>query len=61
MPGEKDGYTIVPFPKARHIYMDSLTLSFDHDIVDAGPAARFAQRLKGLIESGYGLIEPPSG
>jgi pyruvate/2-oxoglutarate dehydrogenase complex dihydrolipoamide acyltransferase (E2) component len=41
--------------------MDSLTLSFDHDIVDAGPAARFAQRLKGLIESGYGLIEPPSG
>ncbi len=38
----------------------SLTLSFDHDIVDGGPAARFAQRLKELIESGYGLIEPGS-
>ncbi len=35
-------------------YLD-LTLSFDHDIVDGAPAARFAQKLKGLIESGYGL------
>lgn len=35
----------------------SLTLSFDHDIVDGAPAARFAQRLKELIESGYGLCE----
>jgi pyruvate/2-oxoglutarate dehydrogenase complex dihydrolipoamide acyltransferase (E2) component len=36
----------------------SLTLSFDHDILDGGPAARFTQHLKELIESGYGLVEP---
>jgi pyruvate/2-oxoglutarate dehydrogenase complex dihydrolipoamide acyltransferase (E2) component len=34
-----------------------LTLSFDHDIIDGAPAARFTQRLKALIESGYGLLE----
>jgi pyruvate/2-oxoglutarate dehydrogenase complex dihydrolipoamide acyltransferase (E2) component len=34
-----------------------LTLMFDHDIVDGAPAARFTQRLKELIESGYGLGE----
>lgn len=33
----------------------SLTISVDHDIVDGAPAARFAQRLKELIESGYAL------
>jgi pyruvate/2-oxoglutarate dehydrogenase complex dihydrolipoamide acyltransferase (E2) component len=33
----------------------SLTLSFDHRIVDGAPAARFTGRLKDLIESGYGL------
>jgi pyruvate/2-oxoglutarate dehydrogenase complex dihydrolipoamide acyltransferase (E2) component len=33
----------------------SLTISFDHNIVDGGPAARFTERLKELIESGYGL------
>lgn len=33
----------------------SLTISVDHDIVDGAPAARFATRLKELIESGYGL------
>jgi pyruvate/2-oxoglutarate dehydrogenase complex dihydrolipoamide acyltransferase (E2) component len=35
----------------------SVTISFDHDIVDGAPAARFAQRLKELIESGYGLCD----
>ena len=35
----------------------SVTVSFDHDIVDGAPAARFIQRLKELIESGYGLDE----
>jgi pyruvate/2-oxoglutarate dehydrogenase complex dihydrolipoamide acyltransferase (E2) component len=34
-----------------------LTLSFDHDIVDGAPAARFAQHFKELLESGYGLAE----
>ncbi len=33
----------------------SLTISFDHDIVDGAPAARFTQLLRELIESGYGL------
>jgi pyruvate/2-oxoglutarate dehydrogenase complex dihydrolipoamide acyltransferase (E2) component len=33
----------------------SVTLSFDHDVIDGAPAARFAQRLRELIESGDGL------
>jgi pyruvate/2-oxoglutarate dehydrogenase complex dihydrolipoamide acyltransferase (E2) component len=32
-----------------------LTVSVDHDIVDGAPAARFAVRLKELVESCYGL------
>ena len=35
----------------------SLTISFDHDIVDSAPAARFTERLKELIESGFGLLD----
>jgi len=35
----------------------NLTLVFDHDVIDGAPAARFAQRLVELIESGYGLTE----
>jgi pyruvate/2-oxoglutarate dehydrogenase complex dihydrolipoamide acyltransferase (E2) component len=35
----------------------SVTISCDHDIIDGAPAARFTQRLKELIESGFGLIE----
>jgi len=35
----------------------SLTLSMNHTIVDGAPAARFAMRLKELIESGYSLCE----
>ena len=34
-----------------------MTLSFDHAIIDGAPAARFTERLKDLIESGYGLCE----
>lgn len=33
----------------------SLTICFDHDIIDGAPAARFAQRFKELIETGFGL------
>jgi pyruvate/2-oxoglutarate dehydrogenase complex dihydrolipoamide acyltransferase (E2) component len=33
----------------------NLTVSFDHNMIDAAPGARFTQRLKELIESGYGL------
>jgi pyruvate/2-oxoglutarate dehydrogenase complex dihydrolipoamide acyltransferase (E2) component len=35
----------------------SVTISIDHDIIDGAPAARFAQRLKTLIESGDSLGE----
>jgi pyruvate/2-oxoglutarate dehydrogenase complex dihydrolipoamide acyltransferase (E2) component len=34
-----------------------ITLSFDHDLIDGAPVARFTAQLKELIESGYGLIE----
>jgi hypothetical protein len=33
----------------------SLTVSFDHRMIDGAPAARFTERLKELIETGYGL------
>ncbi len=35
----------------------SLTVTFDHDIVDGGPATRFVRRLVELIECGHGLDE----
>ena len=35
----------------------SVTISFDHDIIDGAPVARFIQRLKELIESGYGFSD----
>jgi pyruvate/2-oxoglutarate dehydrogenase complex dihydrolipoamide acyltransferase (E2) component len=34
-----------------------LTISFDHEIIDGAPAARFVQRFKELVESGNGLFE----
>jgi len=37
--------------------MLSLTVEFDHDVIDGAPAARFTRRLVELIESGYGLDE----
>jgi pyruvate/2-oxoglutarate dehydrogenase complex dihydrolipoamide acyltransferase (E2) component len=33
----------------------SLSLVIDHDLVDGAPAARFATRLRALIEAGHGL------
>jgi pyruvate/2-oxoglutarate dehydrogenase complex dihydrolipoamide acyltransferase (E2) component len=38
-----------------------LTLSFDHDVVDGAPAARFVSRFRDLIESAYGLREVQEG
>jgi len=35
----------------------SVTISFDHDIIDGAPATRFTQRLKELVESDYGLCD----
>ena len=39
----------------------SLTLSIDHDIVEGAPAARFASRLKRLIEGASVLGESARG
>jgi pyruvate/2-oxoglutarate dehydrogenase complex dihydrolipoamide acyltransferase (E2) component len=33
----------------------SLTVTFDHDVVDGAPAARFVRRLGGRLEAGAGL------
>lgn len=33
----------------------NLTADFDHDLVDGAPAARFIEKFKELIESGYGF------
>jgi pyruvate dehydrogenase E2 component (dihydrolipoamide acetyltransferase) len=38
--------------------MMTLSLSFDHRIVDGGPAARFLQRVKGLVERPFALVIP---
>jgi pyruvate/2-oxoglutarate dehydrogenase complex dihydrolipoamide acyltransferase (E2) component len=38
----------------------SLTVSFDHNLVDGAPAARFTERFKELIERGYGLTDQES-
>jgi hypothetical protein len=35
--------------------MLSLTVAFDHEVVDGAPAARFVRQRLELIESGYGL------
>ena len=50
--GEKPG--VVDGQIAIREYL-SLTISFDHEMIDGAPAARFTERLKELIESGYGL------
>jgi pyruvate/2-oxoglutarate dehydrogenase complex dihydrolipoamide acyltransferase (E2) component len=52
--GEKPG--VVDGHIAIREYL-SLTISFDHETIDGAPAARFTQRLKELIESGYGLFD----
>jgi pyruvate/2-oxoglutarate dehydrogenase complex dihydrolipoamide acyltransferase (E2) component len=52
--GEKPG--VVDGQIAIRDYL-SLTISFDHNITDGAPATRFAERLKDLIESGYGLMD----
>jgi hypothetical protein len=33
----------------------SLTVTFDHDVVDGAPAARFVQRLREYVEAAHGL------
>ncbi len=50
--GEKPG--VVDGQVAVREYL-SLTISFDHEIIDGAPATRFTKRFKELIEGGYGL------
>ncbi len=52
--GEKPG--IVDGHIAIRDYL-SLTISFDHAVINGAPAARFTERLKELIESAYGLFD----
>lgn len=47
-PGVKDGEILV------RDYLN-LTLSFDHDIIDGAPAARFANKITEIIETGTAL------
>lgn len=47
-PGVVDGHVAV------REYLN-LTISADHDVIDGAPVARFAGRLKSLIESAYSL------
>jgi pyruvate/2-oxoglutarate dehydrogenase complex dihydrolipoamide acyltransferase (E2) component len=56
--GEKQA--VVDGHAATREYL-SLTISFDHSIVDGAPAARFTRQLKSLIESGYGLDDATAG
>lgn len=35
----------------------SVTIFYDHDIIDGAPAARFTHRLKRLVEEGFGLSQ----
>lgn len=48
--GEKPG--VVDHRVEVRTFM-SVTISFDHDIVDGAPVTRFIQRLKKLVEKGY--------
>lgn len=53
-PGLSEGGLVVP-----REYL-ALTASFDHDLVDGAPAARFARRLRELVEGGVVLQEASS-
>ena len=52
--GEKPGVVDHRIEVRKYL---SVTVSFDHDIIDGAPAARFMQRLKKLIERGHGLCD----
>lgn len=47
--GEKPGVVEQRIEVRQYL---SVTISFDHDVIDGAPAARFIQRLKELVESG---------
>ncbi len=56
--GEKPG--VVDGQIAIREYL-GLTASFDHNMIDGAQATRFTERLKELIESGYGLTGQDAG
>jgi pyruvate/2-oxoglutarate dehydrogenase complex dihydrolipoamide acyltransferase (E2) component len=49
---EKPGYVDDNIEKREYL---SLTVTFDHDVVDGAPATRFVSRLVQLLEEGHGL------
>jgi pyruvate/2-oxoglutarate dehydrogenase complex dihydrolipoamide acyltransferase (E2) component len=49
---EKPGYVDDKIEKREYL---SLTVTFDHDVVDGAPATRFVSRLVQLLEEGHGL------
>jgi len=50
--GEKPGVVEQRIEVRKYM---SVTVSFDHDVIDGAPAARFIHRLKKLVEKGYAL------
>ena len=59
--GMEDAHRIQPKPVIRGDevvarQMWSLSLAFDHRLVDGAPAARFLQRIKQLVENPYLLL-----
>lgn len=50
--GEKPGVVNGQIAIREHL---GLTVSFDHNMIDGAQATRFTERLKELIETGYGL------
>jgi len=52
--GEKPGVVDHRIEVRKYL---SVTISFDHEVIDRAPMARFIQHLKKLIESGYGLTD----
>jgi len=49
---ERPGYVDDKIEKREYL---SLTVTFDHDVVDGAPATRFVSRLVQLLEEGHGL------
>lgn len=52
--GEKPGVVDGRIEVRKYL---SVTVSFDHDLIDGAPAARFINRLKKLVEGAHGIGE----
>jgi pyruvate/2-oxoglutarate dehydrogenase complex dihydrolipoamide acyltransferase (E2) component len=63
LPAASPGAPVVGTGGDEHIEVReylSLTITVDHEVIDGAPAARFAARLKELIETGSGILELPA-